>query len=66
MVDPTLPLKSAFKVVKSTSSPPDPSLPLESVNTEEVSLTKSSSCFSLLIENELKPAEVFMIHSDCS
>ena len=34
--------------------------------TEVVSLTKSSSCSSLPVENELKPAEAFMLPSDCS
>ena len=29
-------------------------------------MTKYSSCSSLPIENELKPAEGFMLHSDCS
>ena len=29
-------------------------------------MTKSSSCSSLPVENEPKPAEVFMLHSDCS
>ena len=32
MIDPTFPLKGEVKVVKSTSSPPDPSLPIESEN----------------------------------
>ena len=47
-------------------SPPDPTLSSESVNTEVVALTKSSSCSSLPIESEIKPVEVFMLHSDCS
>ena len=64
MVDPTLPLKS--EVVELMSFPPDPTLSSKSVKTEVVSLTKSLSCSSLLVENELKPAEVFMLHSDCS
>ena len=33
---------------------------------EVVSLTKSSSCSSLPVENEPKPAEFFMLRSDCS
>ena len=66
MVDPTLPLESEVKVVKSMSSPPDPTLSSESVKIEVVSLTESSSCSSLLVENEVKPTEVFMLHSDCS
>ena len=48
------------------SFPPDPTLSSNSVNTEVVSLTKSSSCSSLPIENKLKPAEFFMLCSDCS
>ena len=66
LVDPTLPLKSKVEVVESTSSPPNPTLSLESVKTEVVSLTKSLSCSSLPVENELKPAKVFMLRSDCS
>ena len=66
MVDTTLPLKSEVKVVDLMSSPPDPTLSSKSVKTEVVSLTKSSSCSSLPVENELKPAEVFMLHYDCS
>ena len=66
LVDPTLPLKSEVEVVKSMSSPPDPTLSSESVNTEVVVLTKSSSCSSLPVENEPKPATVFMLRSDCS
>ena len=66
VVRPTLPLKSEVKMVESTSSPPDPTLSLESVKTEVVSLTKSSSCSSLPVENGLKLVEVFMLHSDCS
>ena len=53
-------------MVKSMSFPLDPTLSSESVKTEVVSLTKSSSCSSLSVENELKPAEVFMLRSDCS
>ena len=64
--DPTLPLKSEVEVVESTSSPPDPTLSSESVKTEVVSLTKSSSFSSLLVENELKPTEFVMLRSDCS
>ena len=56
-VDPTFPLESEVKVVKSVSFPPDPTLSSESVNIEVVSLTKSLSCSSLLVENELKPIE---------
>ena len=66
MVDLTLSLESETEVVNSTSSPLNPTLSSESVNTEVVFLTKYSSCSSLLVENELKPAEVFMLHSDCS
>ena len=66
VVDPILPLESEVKVVESVSFPPDPTLSSESVNTEVVSLTKSSSCSSLPVENEPKPTEVFMLHSDCS
>ena len=66
LVDPTLPSKSEVKVVDSVSFPPNPSLSSESVKTKVVSLTKSSSCSSLLVENEPKPAKVFMLHSDCS
>ena len=66
VVDPTLPLESEVKVVESVSFPPDPTLSSESVKNEVVSLTKSSSFSSLLVENELNPAEVFMLHSDCS
>ena len=65
LVDPTLPLESEVKVVESMSSPPDPTLSSESVNIEVVTLTKYSSCSSLTVENELKPAEVFMLRSDC-
>ena len=66
VVDPTLPLESEVKVVESMSFPPDPALSSESVKTEVVSLTKSLSCSSLPVENEPKPAEVFMLRSDCS
>ena len=66
LVDPTLPLESEVKVVESTSSPPDPTLSSKSVNTKVVSLTKSSSYYSLPVVNELKPAEFFTLHSDCS
>ena len=66
VVDPTLPLESEVKVVESMSFPPDPALLSESIKTELVSLTKSLSCSSLLIENEPKPAQVFMLCSDCS
>ena len=66
VVDPTLPLKSEFKVIELMSPPSDPTLSSESVKTEVVSLTKSSSCSSLRVENELKPAEVFMLRSNCS
>ena len=48
VVYPTLLLKSEVQVVESMSSPPDPTLSSESVNTEVVALTKSSSCSSLL------------------
>ena len=64
IIDPTLPSES--EVVKSMSFPPDPTLSSESVNTEVVTLTKSSSCSSLPVENELKPAEFFMLRFDCS
>ena len=63
VVDPTLPLESEVKVVDSVSFPPDPILSSESVKTEVVSLTKYSSCSSLPVENELKPAKVFMLRS---
>ena len=53
-------------MVESMSSPPDPTLSLESVKTEVVSLTKYSSCSSLPVENEPKPAEVVMLRSNCS
>ena len=66
VVDPTLPSESEVKVVESVSFPPDPALSSESVKTKVVSLTKSSSCSSLPVENELKPVEVFMLHTDCS
>ena len=66
VVDPTFPLESEVKVVELVSFPPVPALSSESVNTEVVSLTKSSSCSSLTIENEPKPTEVFMLRSDCS
>ena len=59
VVDPTLPSKSEVKVVESMSSPPNPTLSSESVKTEVVALTKSSSCSSLPVENELKPVEFF-------
>jgi len=65
MVDTTLPLKIEVKVFNSMSSPPDPTLSSKSVKTEVVSLTKYSSCYSLPVENELKPADVFMLRSDC-
>ena len=48
------------------SFPPNPTLSSESVKTKVVTLTRSSSCSSLLVENEPKPAEVFMVRSDCS
>ena len=66
VVDPTLPLESEVKVVKSKSFPPDPTISSESVNTEVVYFTKSWSCSSLPVENELKPVEFFMLCSDCS
>ena len=53
-------------MVESMSSPPNPTLSSESAKTKLVTLTKSSSCASLPIENELKPVEVFMLHSDFS
>ena len=52
-------------MVESISSPPDRTLSSESVKIEVVSLTKSSSCSSLPIENEPKRTEVFMLRSDC-
>ena len=64
VIDPTLPSES--EVVKSMSFPLDPALSSKSVKIEVVSLTKSLSCSSLPIENEPKPAEVFMLHSNCS
>ena len=51
---------------ESTSSLPDPTFLFESVKIEVVALTKSSSCSSLPVENELKPAEAIMLRSDCS
>ena len=66
MVDPTLPLKSEFKVVNLMSSPPDPTLSSESVNTEVVTLTQSSSSPSLPVESELNLVEVFVVRSNCS
>ena len=53
-------------MVESMSFSIDPALSSESVKTEVVSLTKHSSCSSLPVENELKPVEFFMLHSDCS
>ena len=64
IIDPTLPSES--EVVESMSFPPDLALSSKSVKTEVVSLTKYSSCSSLLVENELKPAEAFMLRSNCS
>ena len=64
IIDPTLPLES--EVIESMSFPPDPALSSESVKSEVVALTKSSSCSSLPVKNELKPTEVFMLRSDCS
>ena len=63
VIDPTLPLES--EVVESVSFPPYPTLSSESVKTEVVALNKSLSCSSLIVENEPKPAEVFMLHSNC-
>ena len=65
-VDPTLPLKCEVKVAESMSSPPDPTPTLESVETEVVPSTQSSSCPSLLIESENHLAEFFVVSSDCS
>ena len=65
-VDTTLPLECEVKVVESMSSPPDPTLSSESVNTEVVSLTQSSSCPSLPVESDLKPTDVFVAIYDCS
>ena len=53
-------------MVESMSSSLDSTILYESVKTEVVTLNKSSSCSSLLVENELKPAEFFMLHSDYS
>ena len=64
VLHPTLPLKSEFKVVKSMSVPLDPTLSLESVKTEVVTLTQSLS--HLPIERELKPNEVFVVTLSCS
>ena len=66
VINPTLPFESEVKVAESMSSLPNPTLLFESVKTEVVALTKSLSCSSLTIENELKHAKVFMIRSDCS
>ena len=53
-------------MLESMSSSPDTTLSSESVNTEVVSLTKSSSCSSLPVGNEVNPVEVFMLRFDCS
>ena len=53
-------------MVDSMTPPLDPTLSLESAKNEVVTLTNYSSCSSLPIENEPKPAEVLMLHSDCS
>ena len=66
LVDPNLLLESEIEVVELTSSPPDPTLSSETVKIEVVSLTKYSSCSSLPVENEPKPAKVFMLRADCS
>ena len=66
LVDPTLPLESEAKVVESMSCPPNPTLSSESVETEVVPSTQSSSCPSLLIKSENHPAEVFVVSSDFS
>ena len=66
VVDPTLPSESEVKVVDLVSFPPDPTLSSKIVKTEVVSLTKYPSYSSLLVENELNPAEFFMLCSDCS
>ena len=55
-IHPTIPLKSEVKVVKSMSSPPDPTLSSESVETEVVTLAQYSS--HIPIESELKLTEV--------
>ena len=60
-VYPTLPWESEVKLVKSMSSLPDHTLSSDSVKTELVTLTQSSSCPSLLVESELKPVEVFVV-----
>ena len=46
-------------MVELVSFPPDLALSLESVKTEVVSMTNSSSCSSLPVENELKVAEIY-------
>ena len=56
LVDPTLLLTSEVEVVESTSSPPYPTPSSDIFKTKVVSLTKSSSCSSLPVENEPKPA----------
>ena len=66
LVNVTLILESKVKLAELMSSPPDPTLSLESVNIEVVPLTQSPSCPSLLVESELKPAEVFVVNLDCS
>ena len=66
IIDPTLPLESEVRVVELMSYPPDPTLSSESVKTEVVSMNKYSSYSYLPVENELKPVEVFMLHSDYS
>ena len=53
-------------MVDSMSSPLDLTLSSESVNNEVVPLTQSPSCPCLLVESELKPAEVFVVSLDCS
>ena len=52
VVHPTVPLKSEFKVVESISFTPHPTLSFESVKTEVVNLTQSSSLPSLPVERK--------------
>ena len=47
-------------------SPPNPTLSSKSVKIEVVSSTQSLCYPSLLVESELKPAEVFVVSFDCS
>ena len=61
VIDPILPLKSEVQVVDQMSSPPNPTLSSENVETEVVPSTQSSSSPSLLIESETHLAEVLQL-----